>query len=116
MLVVMAIIQTLPQHTEAFFKAQVENSEASVRDEPGCMDFHVLRGTGHGVAGDFQTDEGDRSRMVVYEVFQDWEAFEAHMQAPHYLKFHDAVQGMYAAPVEGYYFENVFPDDSYFSK
>ena len=116
MFAIMAIITILPQHTEAFFKAQEENGEASLRDEPGCMAFHVLRGTAHGSVWDPQTDKHDRNRMMVYEVFKDKAAFEAHLVAPHYAKFRDTVGDMHAAPVQLYFFETTFPDDSHFTK
>ena len=116
MLSLMAIIHIVPEHREAFFEAQVENAEASVRDEPGCMDFHVLQGVAHGSPWDPQTDEDDPNRMVVYEVFKDRAGLDAHLEAPHYAKFREIVQGMHAKPPEVYYFNNVFPDDIHFTK
>lgn len=115
MFALIAIIQIVPQHRETFFKAQSENAEASVRDEPGCLGFHVLQGVAHGSPWDPQTDEFDPNRMVVYEMFEDRAAFEAHLEAPHYARYREKVKGMRAAPNVVYYFNNFFPDDSYFA-
>ena len=54
------------------------NADASVRDEPGCLQFDVLEPDG----------EGDR--VLLYEIYTDKAAFEAHLRAPHYRTFADA--------------------------
>ena len=55
-----------------FLAAITENAAASVRDEPGCHRFDV------------SAVEGDDTRFVLYELYDDAEAFEAHRQAPHF--------------------------------
>lgn len=65
--------QLKPGSLEAFMEAMRINAVASVRDEPGCLVFDVLR------------DRSDPDRVWLYEVYTDEAAFEAHMQTPHFL-------------------------------
>ncbi len=57
---------------DEFLAAITTNAEASVRDEPGCHRFDVT------------AVEGDENRFVLYELYDDAEAFEAHKRAPHF--------------------------------
>ena len=61
-----------PQDREEFLAAITANAEASVRDEPGCHRFDVT------------AVEGDENRFVLYELYDDARAFEAHKRAPHF--------------------------------
>lgn len=54
------------------------NAAASVRDEPGCRRFDVL------------TPRDGADAVVLYEIYNDRDAFEAHKQMPHYLAFKEA--------------------------
>ncbi|MDH0335044.1 putative quinol monooxygenase [Metapseudomonas otitidis] len=65
--------QLKPGSLEAFMEAMRINVAASVRDEPGCLVFDVLR------------DRSDPDRVWLYEVYTDEAAFEAHMRTPHFL-------------------------------
>lgn len=49
------------------------NAAASVRDEPGCLTFDVMR------------DRSDVDLVWLYEVYVDEAAFEAHTQTAHFL-------------------------------
>ena len=51
------------------------NAIASVRDEPGCRRFDVIE------------VEGDGDRILLYEIYGDAAAFEAHCRTPHFLSF-----------------------------
>ena len=64
-----------PGSAQAFRPIIMENAEASVRDEPGCHQFQVL------------CDEVDPDQIVLYEVYEDVDAFEAHKMTPHFEKF-----------------------------
>jgi quinol monooxygenase YgiN len=48
------------------------NAEASVRNEPGCLRFDVC------------SVAGDPHRFVLYELYTDAAAFEAHKASPHF--------------------------------
>lgn len=52
---------------------------ASVRNEPGCQRYDVLR------------FEGDAQRGMLYEVYDDQAAFEAHKQTPHFAAYWQAI-------------------------
>ena len=67
----------------AEFEALVKtNAAASVRDEPGCRRFDVL----------IPRDGADE--IVLYEIYDDADAFEAHKQMPHYLSFKEATAAL----------------------
>lgn len=57
----------------AFDAAIRANAQASRRDEPGCLQFDVCR------------DPADPTRFVLYEVYTDEAAVQAHLRAPHFL-------------------------------
>lgn len=61
-----------PAGREEFRAAITANALASVRDEPGCRRFDVC------------SVEGDPDRFVLYELYDDAEAFAAHKAAPHF--------------------------------
>jgi len=64
-----------PEHVAAFTAEIVKNARASRETEPGCRQFDVC------VAPD------DPAKIVLYEVYDDKAAFEAHLKAPHFLAF-----------------------------
>ena len=61
-------------------KIECGDAIGSNRDEPGCLRFDVLQ------------DNDDANLIHLYEVYQDEASLEAHRQAPHYLKWRDAVK------------------------
>ena len=68
----MVQLEVRPEDRGEFLAAITANAAASVRDEPGCHRFDVT------------AVEGDESRFVLYELYDDAEAFEAHKRAPHF--------------------------------
>ena len=48
------------------------NVAASIRDEPGCLQFDVC------------SVEGQPYRFIFYELYTDAAAFDAHKAAPHF--------------------------------
>ncbi len=65
------------------FQALVErNAAASVRDEPGCRRFDVL------------TPRDGSDTIVLYEIYDDRDAFEAHKRMPHYLAFKEETESL----------------------
>ena len=67
-------IRIKPDSVDAFMKQLKENA-ASARKEPGCRQFDVL------------ADPKDRTKVMLYEVYDDEKAFEAHQQTPHFKKY-----------------------------
>jgi (4S)-4-hydroxy-5-phosphonooxypentane-2,3-dione isomerase len=59
----------------AFRKLMDENARASCRDEPGCRRFDVL------------SSPKDPDLILLYEIYDDRAAFEAHKKTPHFLSF-----------------------------
>jgi len=58
------------------FRALVDgNACASCRDEAGCRRFDVL------------APAGDDARVVLYEIYDDRAAFDAHLASAHYAAF-----------------------------
>jgi autoinducer 2-degrading protein len=74
----MVQIEVDPQRRDEFLVAITANAEASVRDEPGCLRFDVC------------SVEGDENRFVLYELYADTAAFEAHRAAPHFSTWREA--------------------------
>jgi (4S)-4-hydroxy-5-phosphonooxypentane-2,3-dione isomerase len=67
---------------ERFEELVLTNARLSLRDEPGCQRFDVL------VAAD------DQRRIVLYEIYDDASAFEAHLNTPHYRDFATGTRDM----------------------
>jgi (4S)-4-hydroxy-5-phosphonooxypentane-2,3-dione isomerase len=61
-----------------FLEAIQENAAASLRDEPGCVRFDVVQ------------DNDDANHFMLYEVYADAAAFEAHRAAPHFPRWREA--------------------------
>ena len=78
MYIIIAPIQIKAEFKEQFVSGITENARGAVNDEPGCLRFDVVQ------------DANDDNRIWVYEVYRDEAAFQAHTQAPHFLKFRDA--------------------------
>jgi quinol monooxygenase YgiN len=74
MFVLQVNIKIKPENVEAFMKKALENAKEA-RQEPGCKQFDVL------------VDPKDSARVMLYEVYNDEQAFEAHQQTPHFKKY-----------------------------
>jgi quinol monooxygenase YgiN len=60
----------------AQFMAEVEqNGKAARETEPGCRQFDILR------------DPDDPTKLMLYEVYADEAAFEAHQKTPHFQHY-----------------------------
>jgi len=68
-------MEVQPGRREEFLAGMAANAEASVRDEPGCLRFDVCA-----VAG-------DENRFLLYELYTDAAAFEAHKASPHFAQW-----------------------------
>ncbi len=67
-------IRIKPENVEKFMQALLANAGAA-RKEPGCKQFDVL------------VDPNDKAKVMLYEVYNDEKAFEAHQQTPHFKKY-----------------------------
>lgn len=100
MYVLLVTIQIQPAHREAFMESMLDDARGSVNDEPGCLRFDVLQ------------DSKDPNKIYLYEVYRDQEAFNAHLQAPHFIRWRDTVKDWFAAPNQSVVCTNVFPTDA----
>jgi autoinducer 2-degrading protein len=69
---------------DEFFSLIAANAKQSVETEPGCRQFDVLRVS------------GEPNRLMLYEVYDDEAAFEAHRKMPHLADFLAKVRPMIA--------------------
>lgn len=67
-------IRIKPENVDVWMKKAAENAREA-RKEPGCRQFDVL------------VDPNDRTRVMLYEVYDDEKAFEAHQQTPHFKRY-----------------------------
>jgi (4S)-4-hydroxy-5-phosphonooxypentane-2,3-dione isomerase len=77
---VLAEFSVPAENRAEFLEACAYDSRHSVADEPGCQQFDAL------------TDPEAPDSVVLYEVYDDQAAFDAHLQTPHYAVFDAAVQ------------------------
>ena len=74
MFVLAVQIRVKPESVDAFMGKLAENAK-NARKEPGCKQFDVL------------VDPKDKTKVMLYEVYNDESAFEAHQQTPHFKKY-----------------------------
>lgn len=98
-----AIFVTLdvkPDRLEQFLAAGLADGRGSVRDEPGCFRFDVLK------------DQTNEHRFYLYEVYRDEAAFKAHMQTPHFQQWREATQDMFESDPTIVRMTSLFPSDA----
>jgi quinol monooxygenase YgiN len=64
-----------PDQVDRFMSMLLANAKAARETEPGCRQFDVL------------VDPKDRTRVMLYEVYEDEAAFQAHQQTPHFKRY-----------------------------
>jgi quinol monooxygenase YgiN len=74
-----------PGATAAFRRLIDENARASCRDEPGCRRFDVLE------------VQVESDRIVLYEVYKNRAAFDAHIKTRHFARFNEESASLVAA-------------------
>jgi len=67
-------IRIKPENVDAFMGKLAENA-AAARGEAGCKTFDVA------------VDPNDRTQVLLYEVYDDEKAFEAHQQTAAFRKY-----------------------------
>jgi quinol monooxygenase YgiN len=81
-----AEVDVVPGRVDTYLAALKENAAASVH-EAGCREFNVM------------VSQKDPNHVLIFEVYDDAAAFEAHLETDHFKKFAAATKGM-AAKVE----------------
>ena len=74
MFVLVVNIRIKPEQVARFMPMVLDNARAA-RKEPGCRQFEVL------------VDPKDKGKVMLFEVYDDEAAFEAHQQTPHFKKY-----------------------------
>jgi quinol monooxygenase YgiN len=70
------------------FRSLVDlNARLSAHGEPGCRRFDVVE------------PDGEADRVLLYEIYDDRAAFDAHMQTKHYFTFDAESADMVASKV-----------------
>jgi quinol monooxygenase YgiN len=85
--VILVDFRLRPGAKPAFRRLIDENARTSCREEPGCRRFDVLETPG----------EGDR--IVLYEIYDDRAAFQAHVTTGHFARFNEQSAALVAAKV-----------------
>ena len=80
MYVVIVEFTTLPEHAAAFKQRVLQQARDSLELEAECHVFDVC------------FDPGRENFVLLYEVYTDKAAFDAHLAAPHFLDFDATVQ------------------------
>ena len=80
-----------PGRMADFRKLIDDNARASVRDEPGCRRFDVC------------ANRKDADRVLLYEIYDDRAAFDAHLKTRHFAIFNDASAPLVADKIVGEY-------------
>jgi quinol monooxygenase YgiN len=99
MIALLVTIQVKPGFGEGFAEAIKADARGSVRDEPGCFRFDVLR------------NHSDPLRFHLYEVYADQAALDAHTRTPHYLKWRSTVGDWLDGEVQRTDCAPLFPSD-----
>ena len=99
MLGIFVTMQIKPGFTDQFREASIDDSEGSVRDEPGCFRFDTLQ------------SDSDPNRFYMYMVYADQAAVEAHRNAPHYKKWRSTVDDWFEVPLNAVVMTTIFPSD-----
>lgn len=73
-LVLQVNIRVKPENVDAFMAQVIENAR-SARTEPGCRQFEVL------------VDPDDRTKVMLFEVYDDQKAFDAHQAGAAFKKY-----------------------------
>ncbi len=73
-LVLQVNIRIKPENVDAFMSKVIENGRAA-RSETGCKQFEVL------------VDPDDRTKVMLFEVYDDQKAFEAHQAGAAFKKY-----------------------------
>ena len=83
-LVLQVNIRIKPENVDAFMSKVIENGRAA-RSEPGCRQFEVL------------VDPDDKTKVMLFEVYDDQKAFEAHQAGAAFKKYLDTAVPLLAS-------------------
>ena len=76
--------ELVPGREDQFLPLMYANARTSLESEPGCQQFDVC------------TDPEAPRRVLLYELYTDRAAFDAHLMSTHFKTFDNAVAPMIA--------------------
>lgn len=83
-----------------FIVASIANGKTSLREEPGCLRFDLMR------------DRQNPQCFHFYEVYRDEAAFQSHEATVHYAAWVEATDGMLEEESPYVTMDSVFPTDA----
>ena len=89
-------LQAKPDELDRFMEMALANAAATRSTEPGCRQFDVL------------SDPENPTKIAFYEVYDNKDAFEAHLQTAHFKKYFGSAVPLLAAR-ERTFFTRVAP-------
>ena len=99
MYAIFVTIKIKEDRVDEFMTASLGDAQGSVRDEPGCFRFDILQ------------DPQLASRFYLYEVYLDQKAFDAHLEAPHFIKWKSIVSEMFEGDPTRIDMKTIFPSE-----
>jgi len=98
MYVVSVTVFVAEPHVREFIDATLDNAR-NTRQEPGNVRFDVCQAV------------DDPTRFLLYEVYRSADAFKAHQQTEHYLRWRETVADWMAQPRQGVKHDSIFFGD-----
>ena len=80
--IIIAEFEVKPEARDRFLELVIIDASQSVAKEPGCRQFDVT------------VDRERPNRVVLYEVYDDEAAFDAHRETPHLKTFREQIEGL----------------------
>ena len=77
-----ADLEVDPAQIESFKAATKAVGETSVREEPGCLVLYAV------------SEKENPSRVIVFEMYRDEDAYKTHVQTAHFKKFRATTDNM----------------------
>jgi (4S)-4-hydroxy-5-phosphonooxypentane-2,3-dione isomerase len=81
-LVIIGTIEVTPGRMEEFLRLLMAHRARCLKDEPGTLQFEVLR------------PRDDQTKIMLYEVYRDEAAFDAHWSGPSIKRLRDEAETM----------------------
>ncbi|MEH6703490.1 MAG: antibiotic biosynthesis monooxygenase [Galbibacter orientalis] len=82
MMIRIAAIEVYPEHIESYKEILNEEATASVKIEPGVIAIFPMY------------EEQNPTQIRILEIYANKEAYEAHLQTPHFIKYKTSTQKM----------------------
>ena len=80
--VIIAEFEVKPDKLEQFLELARTDASQSVEREPGCRQFDVT------------LDREQPNRVMLYEIYDDEAAFDAHLKTPHLAAFRAGIESL----------------------